>query len=123
MRILLVEDSATDQELVRRAFREPAPLPAPVDVEVVGDADAALDAVRRATFAVILTDHALPGRSGLALLQALRDADNETPVVMMTGSGDEALAVAALQLGAADYLVKELGFERPAARTNCAISP
>jgi len=112
VRILLVEDSATDQELVRRAFREPAPLLGPVDLEVVDDADAALAAVRRATFAVILTDHSLPGRSGLELLRALRDADDRTPVVLMTGSGDEALAVSALQYGAADYVVKDLGFER-----------
>ncbi len=112
VRILLVEDSATDQELVRRAFREPAPLPGPVDLEVVDDADAALAAVRRATFAVILTDYSLPGRTGLDLLCALREADDQTPVVMLTGTGDEALAVAALQHGAADYVVKELGFER-----------
>jgi len=112
VRILLVEDSATDQELIRRAFREPAPLPGPVDLEVVGDADAALAAVRRATFAVILTDYSLPGQSGIEVLRALRDADDSTPVVLMTGLGDQALAVAALQYGAADYVVKELGFER-----------
>ncbi len=35
VRILLVEDSATDQELVRRALREPAPLPGPVDLDEV----------------------------------------------------------------------------------------
>ncbi|HYR95557.1 MAG TPA: HDOD domain-containing protein [Candidatus Binatus sp.] len=111
VRVLLVEDSTTDQELVKRVFRDPAPLPG-VELEIVGDADAALAAVRYATFEVILTDYSLPGRNGLELLRQLRDIDDGTPVVMMTGTGDEALAVAALQQGAADYVVKDLGFER-----------
>jgi len=112
LRVLLVEDSATDRELVERAFREPAPLTGPVDLEVVGDAEAALSAVREATFAVILTDYSLPGRNGIELLRALRETNDETPVVLMTGLGDEFLAVSALQQGALDYVVKEIGFER-----------
>src|SRR2546430_4364955 len=112
LRILLVEDSPADRELVKRAFREPAPLTGPLDLEVVTDAEAALTAVRKATFAVILTDYSLPGRNGIEFLRALRETDDKTPVVMMTGSGDESVAVAALQHGAADYVVKEIGFER-----------
>lgn len=112
LRLLLVEDSAADRELVERAFREPAPLRGPVAVEVVGDAEAALSAIREATFAVILTDYSLPGRNGIEFLRALREANDETPVVLMTGVGDEFVAVTALQHGAADYVVKEIGFER-----------
>ena len=111
LRVLLVEDSATDRELVERAFREPAPLAGPVHLEVVTDAEAALAAVREATFAIVLTDYSLPGRNGIELLRALRETDDETPVVLMTGLGDEFVAVAALQQGAADYVVKEIGFD------------
>jgi HD-like signal output (HDOD) protein/DNA-binding response OmpR family regulator len=110
--ILLVEDSPSDRLLVQRVFDDPLQLAAPVTLEVVTDADAALAAVRRQRFALILTDHSLPGRTGLDFLQALRDAKDDTPVVVMTGTGDEHLAVAALQAGAADYVVKQLGFER-----------
>src|SRR5437016_6239424 len=112
LRILLVDDSPADRELVKRAFREPAPPTGPLDLEVVTDAEAALTAVRKATFAVILTDYSLPGRNGLELLRALRETGDKTPVVMMTGLGDESVAVAALQHGAADYVIKEIGFER-----------
>lgn len=112
LRILLVEDSSADRELVARAFRDPAPLPGGVELEIVGDADEALAALDRTTFTVLLTDHTLPGRTGLQLLQELRQAGHTVPVVLMTGSGDEALAVAALHNGAADYVVKEVGFER-----------
>jgi len=112
LRALLVEDSAADQELVRRALRDPAPLPGPLEVEVVRDAAAALAAVRKARFDVILVDYALPGRDGLELLRELRETDDPTPVVMITGVGDSTVAVAALQSGAADFVVKQLGFER-----------
>src|SRR5581483_2450837 len=61
---------------------------------------------------VVLTDYSLPGASGLDLLRHLREARKDTPVVLMTGVGDETIAVAALQQGAADYVVKQLGFER-----------
>src|ERR1051325_1020345 len=93
VRVLLVEDSRADQALVERILRDPAPLPPTIELEVVGDADAALAAVRRRTFSVILTDYSLPGRSGLDLLRQLREADDRTPVVLLTGAGDEALAV------------------------------
>jgi len=59
----------------------------------------ALAAVRETTFAIILTDYSLPGRNGIELLRALREKDDETPVVLMTGLGDEFVAVAALQQG------------------------
>jgi HD-like signal output (HDOD) protein/DNA-binding response OmpR family regulator len=112
LRILLVEDTRGDQALVERMFRDSSSLPEPAALTIVADAEAALAAVRRQTFSLILTDYSLPGRTGLDLLRALREAHDETPVVMITGTGDEGVAVAALQEGAADYVVKELGFER-----------
>src|SRR5258706_15128352 len=112
LHVLLVEDSPTDRELVKRLFRDPVSLPGPVVLEVASDAESALAAVRRNTFSVILMDYSLPGQNGLELLRRLRDAHDQTPVVMITGSGDEEVAVAALQRGAADYVVKQLGFER-----------
>lgn len=112
VRVLLVEDSPTDRELVGRAFRHAESPARRVALEAVGDVAAALEQLRNASFGIVLTDYSLPGRTGLDLVRAMRDADDPTPIVVMTGSGDEALAVAALQQGAADYVVKELGYER-----------
>ncbi len=101
--ILLVEDSPSDRALIARALHD--------RVIVVPDAEAALDAVRRQTFAVMLVDHALPGRSGLELLCEVRQAGDRTPFVLLTESGEEGVALVALQHGAAGCLVKGVGFE------------
>src|SRR2546422_7726538 len=102
--ILLVEGSPSDRALIARVFRE--------RLMVVSDADAALDAVRRQSFAAILLAHALPGRSGLDLLRDLRAAGHTTPVVLLAESGEEGVVASALRHGADACVVKQAGFER-----------
>jgi DNA-binding NarL/FixJ family response regulator len=55
---------------------------------------------------VVLLDLSLPDSAGLATVQAMRAALPEIPIVVLTGHDDNALASAALQIGAQDYLVK-----------------
>lgn len=55
---------------------------------------------------VVLLDLSLPDSVGLATVQAMRTALPGVPIVVLTGHNDDALAVAALQAGAQDYLVK-----------------
>ena len=55
---------------------------------------------------LILLDYRLPDGSGLDILRELPKRGLKTPVVLLTGQGDERLAVQAIQLGAVDYLVK-----------------
>ena len=54
----------------------------------------------------ILLDAALPGMGGIDLLRHLRAAGDVRPVIMVTGSSDVAMAVAAMQAGAADFIEK-----------------
>ncbi len=112
LRLLLVEDSASDRDLVRRGFRDPGPLEEPVEIVAVESVDEALAVLQTDTFAVILLDYALPKRTGLELIRALREANDPTPIIFLTGSGDVMLAVTALQDGAADFVVKDIAFER-----------
>ena len=102
--ILLVEESPSDRVLIERVFRE--------RLTVVPDAEAALDAVRRQSFAAILLAHVLPGRSGLELLCDLRAAGHTTPIVLLAESSDEATVASALQRGADACVIKQAGFER-----------
>jgi len=57
----------------------------------------------------VLLDVVLPGQDGLSLLKWMREQGSEVPVLMVSALDTAKTAVEALQLGAADYLVK--GFE------------
>jgi len=65
-----------------------------------------IDAVLHDTPDVVLLDLSLPDSSGLATVQAMRAALPDTPMIVLTGFDDNALAIAALEAGAQDYLVK-----------------
>jgi two-component system response regulator FixJ len=54
----------------------------------------------------LLLDVRMPGMSGMALLERLRDQDMSLPIIMLTGHGDIEMAVRAMKLGAADFLTK-----------------
>lgn len=55
---------------------------------------------------VVVSDIRLPGMDGLELFDAIREADEDLPVIFTTGHGDVAMAVAAMKKGAADFLTK-----------------
>src|SRR5215211_670643 len=56
---------------------------------------------------LVLSDLRLPDGTGLDLLQKVRERPEAPPVVLVTGQGDQEVAVIALKAGAADYLVKQ----------------
>src|SRR5713226_10096001 len=85
--ILLVEESPIDRALIERALAR--------RVTAVADAERALDAARRQSFAAILIAQALPGRSGLELLRELRASGDSTPIVVLAERGEEEEKVAA----------------------------
>lgn len=66
---------------------------------------------RDGSFDLIAVDHYMPGQDGLATLQMLRTLPDCPPVVYVTGSEESRIAVAALQSGADDYVVKSVGDE------------
>lgn len=101
--ILLVDDDAVDRMAVRRALRTAG---IPSTVEEATDRDSALSALACTTFDVVLLDYRLPGSDGLTVLREMRDRGFSTPIIMLTGQGDEQLAVEMLRAGATDYLPK-----------------
>ena len=104
LRLLVVDDDQVDRMTIRRALTR-AGVEAAVD-----EADAIPRAMERAVagaYDCIFMDYNLPGGNGLSLLQAIRAAGVQTPVVMLTGQGDERVAVALMKAGAADYIPKD----------------
>ncbi|MBI2218879.1 MAG: response regulator [Candidatus Rokubacteria bacterium] len=105
--VLVVEDDRDHAELIARTLASHHP---PFRVTVARDGLTCLDAVARERFSVILLDYSLPGMDGLAVLPRLRDQAPDVPVVMITGRGDERVAVEAMNAGGADYIVKTSGY-------------
>jgi two-component system nitrogen regulation response regulator NtrX len=108
-RVLIVDD----EESIRRSL---AGLLSDEGWEVVAAADgeAALAAVHdeAGAFDVVLLDIAMPGRDGIAVLEELRGAHPELPIVMMSGHGTIETAVRSTRLGAFDFIEKPLSAEK-----------
>ena len=102
--LLLVDDDTVDRAAARRALAA-ANLPAEV-VEAV-DSDEAFAALAAQRFDCVLLDLVLPGRDGLEVLLDFAAHGIDVPVVMLTGYGDENVAVKLMKSGAADYVTKE----------------
>jgi DNA-binding NtrC family response regulator len=75
-------------------------------VDVAHSGVQALDKVREDKFHLILADIKMPGLDGLEMLRQLREADEETVVIVMTGYSSLDSAIKAIKYDASDYLTK-----------------
>jgi len=88
---------------------------------IAADGEAALAAVADHAFDLILLDINLPAKNGLEVLSALRDADNLVPVVVVSARDGEFDKVAALRLGADDYVTKPFALAELLARVDAVL--
>jgi len=100
--ILIVEDDAGlaqlfSEELAEQGFR----------CEALSSAAACLEWLTGKTTDLLLLDHALPDMTGSGLIDQLAPHGGLPPFVVITGHGDERLAVQFMKQGARDYLVKD----------------
>jgi DNA-binding NtrC family response regulator len=102
-RILYTERHAADIDLTVAQFAENAPY---LELKIVRSARDALAALQASRFDLVLTDLRMQDMSALDLLREMRYRELSVPVIVITGKGDEMTAVAALKLGASDYIVK-----------------
>ena len=75
-------------------------------VENTSSVNEALEKMSTTEFDVIISDHILPGKSGLDFLKELRESGNNIPFILFTGKGREEVAVKALNLGADRFFNK-----------------
>jgi signal transduction histidine kinase len=111
--VLLVEDNPGDADLVRETLRD-VPHVELAHVEDVAHARARLSAE---PVDVVLLDLTLPDASGIEGIELLRQAAPDVPIVVLTGTDDDALGARVVQAGAQDYLVKGQTDERLLLRT------
>ncbi len=110
-RILVVDDEAAIRQSLRLGLSP--------DGYVVTESDrgmGALEAVRRRDTDLILLDLGLPDLDGLEVIRRIRYAQANIPIIVLSTRSDETGKVAALDLGADDYVTKPFGIEELLAR-------
>src|SRR6266404_5986168 len=104
LRVLVVEDSELDAGLLLRALERGGFNPRS---EIVDTAEAMQAALEHKAWDLILADHAMPQFSAPEALDLVKKCGIDVPFIIVSGHIDEATAVAAMQAGAHDYVMKE----------------
>ena len=104
IRILHLEDSAIDHQLVQRALRQAG---LSFDIDRVETLLAFEDANSDQTYDVILADYRLSGFTAIDAWDRLARQAKRPPFVLLSGAIGEAAAVEAIKLGMSDYLLKD----------------
>ncbi len=102
-RILIVDDEPNVRLVFRTALEAIG-----YQVTEAGDGDEALEQLRQVPTDLILLDLKMPRACGMETLARLRDAGDDTPVIIITAHGSVPDAVAAMKLGALDFLPKPI---------------
>ena len=121
--ILIVEDNATDIELMLHALEQAdlKPLGGEFEMEVRANAEGALQLLGERSVDLVLADMMLPGMSGLDLVSRIQTIDPNLPVLVVTRMNTVAQAVDAMRRGAFDYVLKPVNAEDLGMRLHRAI--
>jgi DNA-binding NarL/FixJ family response regulator len=107
MKILICDDHQIVRDGLKKILQQ---LP-DITIEEVGDVKEALNILKSNTFDIILQDISLPDRSGLDVLQFVKNKSPNTNVLMLSMHPLEQYAIRALKLGASGYLTKNTAAE------------
>lgn len=103
LKILIVDDDEVDRMAVLRALKKAGIL---MEVVEADDGEKALELLKSRIFDCVFLDYRLPAQDGLELLKELQIIEIRVPLIVLTGQGDERIAVELMKAGAADYLSK-----------------
>jgi DNA-binding response OmpR family regulator len=111
MRILFAEDDRQLRQSIVRGLREAA-----YDVEQASTGTQALALAVAGEYDALILDVLLPGKSGIAVCEAVRERGNRVPILMLTALDGIEQRIAGLDAGADDYLTKPFDFGELLAR-------
>ncbi len=100
-KLLVVDDEPGMRQLLEATFKERG-----LAVTTASNGVEATDLIQQHAFDVIITDLKMPGRDGLAVLKAAKEACVDTEVIVITAYGTIQTAVEAMRLGARDFIAK-----------------
>jgi signal transduction histidine kinase len=115
LKILIVDDNEVDRTAVRRFLRTSEMA---IEITEAADYQEAKKQMSNNLFDCMFIDYLLPDGDGLTLVREIRDQGVKIPLIVLTGHGDEGIAVDMMKAGASDYMSK---FRLSASRLNQAM--
>lgn len=103
IRVLYMEDDTGLANLIRGRLKRSG-----YEVDIAGDGDVGLAMFDENPYDLVLIDQNMPGKNGLEVIRILSSKNEIIPMIMITGEGDENVAVKAMKLGVNDYIVKDI---------------
>lgn len=102
-RILYMEDDPVLARLLQKILQRCGFV-----VDIASNGESGLAMLEAARYELLLVDYNMPCLGGIEVIRALSSRNALPPTIMVTGEGNELVAVEALKLGAADYIVKDV---------------
>ncbi len=102
VRILVIEDELVTARMIKEKLEK-----AGYAVDFVRDGEEGIAKAMSEKYDILAIDYSLPGPNGLEVIRRLGARGIFPPMVMVTGKGNERIAVEAMKLGAKDYIVKD----------------
>jgi len=116
LRVLVVDDEPAIRRFLRTSLGAQG-----YQVEEAEDGEPALDAIARSHPDMLILDLGLPKLDGFEVIRRLRESGSTLPIIVLSSRTDERGKVAALDLGADDYLTKPFGVDELRARVRAAL--
>ncbi|MBD3266712.1 response regulator, partial [bacterium] len=105
-KLMIVDDEIGIQNLLRRVLKSEG-----YDIRVAGSGYKAMEMAKEDSPQLVLCDIKMPGKDGIETLEELKELDPQIEVIMLTAHSTVESAVAAMKLGAADYIKKPFDVE------------
>lgn len=103
LNVLIIDDDDVDRMAVRRTLAKAG---IEATIAEARTATIAKQCLQQQSFDCVFLDYRLPDQDGLSLVRELREASVNIPLIVLTGQGDEQVAVELMKAGASDYLTK-----------------
>lgn len=116
MRVLVIEDSTSLRASIKHGLER-----ASYAVDTAADGLEASAFLSSGVYDVVVLDLMLPGKHGLQLLKEMREAGDDTHVLILSAMAHTEDRIAGLELGADDYLIKPFAFQELKARIDALV--
>ncbi|MEN8193463.1 MAG: response regulator transcription factor [Bacteroidota bacterium] len=116
MNICIVEDEKQLADSLKKSFESEG-----YNCIVCYEGETALKTISSQTFDLLLLDWRIPKISGIEICKRVREANNQTPIILLTALSDIKNKIEAFNYGADDYITKPFSFEEVLARINAVL--